>query len=123
LGNSDLCLIFEYRYRDAGNYKADGRVLLHGELTPLERNEIEAKLESGEFFVAEQVGLPTLYHKLFAFSGGRTPDDHAWHEFVGFQTVSSDFHRADDDFVIGASELINSFRSVGCWKPELSSNF
>lgn len=52
--------VFEYLYRDAGNFKTYGRVLLLGRDEAAER-EIRACLEWGDQFVAEQVGIPALY--------------------------------------------------------------
>jgi hypothetical protein len=55
---------FEYLYRCAGNYKEWGEVLLsnpeHRPLDELEA-EIRSNLIDGEFFIAEQIGIPTLY--------------------------------------------------------------
>ena len=64
-------LVFEYLYRDAGNYKVFGDIWLTGALSDQERVALVDSLESGEFFVAEQIGVPPLYEELFRESGGR----------------------------------------------------
>ncbi len=116
-------LIFEYRYRDAGNYKVEGRILVTGRLTAQQRNAIEGKMESRKFFIAEQVGIPPLCKTLFQFGGGPTPEDHAWHEFDSFQAVPSNLQSTKDDIVMSAERLVCAFESVECWKSELSPNF
>jgi len=80
---------FEYRYRDAGNFKASGRLLLTGSLSESERDEIIARLEDSELFIAEQIGIPTLYGQLYAINGGPNDDDHCWHEFVRFCDIGA----------------------------------
>lgn len=79
--------LFNYLYRDAGNYKAFGSVALRGVLTPVERARVLEGLEAGQFFVAEQIGVPPLYGGLYQWSGGPTSDDHCWHEFASFDEV------------------------------------
>jgi hypothetical protein len=77
--------IFEYLYRDAGIFIAFGSVALEGRLNDADRDAFRAKLISGEFFVAEQIGVPPLYEQLYQWSDGPTASDHCWHEFVGFR--------------------------------------
>src|SRR3990167_2181380 len=81
-------LVFDYLYCDAGNYKIFGSILFSGTLTDAERNELIDCLDSGKFFVAEQVGVPPLCSALFEEFDGPTEDDHAWHMFDGFREES-----------------------------------
>jgi hypothetical protein len=70
---------FEYLYRDAANYKNWGEVILEAEIDTdiLEiENKVRDALIDGEFFVAENTELPTLY-----FQNKKSEDDHGWHEF------------------------------------------
>ena len=115
-------IVFEYVYRDAGNYKAFGELWLTGLLLARERAALEANLESGEFFVAEQVGVPPLYDRLFLETSGRISDDHAWHEVVGFRDELS---LPSDVAVWGKSvDLLAAIMSASRqWKPQLSPNF
>lgn len=73
--------VFAYRYRDAANFKVSGEVLLHGSCSRAMTNLIRKRCDTGQHFVAEQVGIPTLYAALYQFSGGPTADDLAFHEF------------------------------------------
>jgi hypothetical protein len=112
---------FEYRYRDAGNFKANGRLLLKGKLSESERGEIIARLEDSEFFIAEQVGIPTLYDGLYAINGGPNDDDHCWHEFVGFCDIGRETGGAQASGNV--EDLLSAFRSVEEWNLSLSPHF
>lgn len=79
--------LFEYLYRDAGNFKSFGAVALEGEVSTAKAEAAIAALQDGELFVAEQLGVPPLYAALHRWSGGPTGDDHCWHEFVAFTPV------------------------------------
>ena len=81
MASSPNYTIFEYLYRDAANYKAWGSILLTGATPTGTRKALDQCLDSGEFFVVEQVNIPTLYECLYAYSNGTTVDDHAYHEF------------------------------------------
>ena len=111
---------FEYLYRDAGNFKSRGGVLLYGEPSESDRAAFDACLELEGLFVAEQVGLPALYEPLWALSNGPTENDHAYHEFVEFRPASQ-------DEVFGmiswgkVSDLIARFQEAKwCWDCALS---
>jgi hypothetical protein len=77
--------MFEYLYRDAGNFKVFGSVALEGHISNADCEVVRAKLDSGEFFIAEQIGVPPLYEQLYQWSDGPTGSDHCWHELVGFR--------------------------------------
>ena len=80
--------VFEYLYRDAGNWKAWGQLLLDGAPNPNEISSLCANFESGEFFIAEQLGIPTLFEEFWTQYGGPTQDDHPWHEFAGIRPAT-----------------------------------
>src|SRR5690606_3750149 len=82
--------VFEYLYRDAGNYKAWGSLLLTGTVSAEHEAAFRECLDSGEFFVAEQVGVPSLQQELWTLSGGPTEDDHGFHEFHGFRPATGE---------------------------------
>lgn len=116
------CCVFEYQYRDASNYKAWGAILLSGALSQNDTAALRACLESGEYFVAEQVGIPAVYQELWDLSGGRTSDDHALHEFVALRVASMKERKALPLF--GAlSSLLLLFQAVSKWDYSLSPNF
>lgn len=79
---SPLCL-FNYLYRDAGNYKGYGSVLLFGEATPANEALVRSRLIEGNWFVAERIPIPTLFHVVREDGPPDPAEDHEWHEFVG----------------------------------------
>lgn len=115
--------LFNYVYRDAGNFKAHGSLLLAGKLSQKQQTEIVMKLESQEFFIAEQIGVKPLYGALYEFSGGMTHEDHVWHSFVGFEKVMSDSQMVEVDFWGTAAELLRRFRNVDGWSLRLSPHW
>ena len=79
-------IIFNYLYRDSSNYKNFGCVdFSNPDNIPIEKIEaaIQSNLIDGEFFVAEDWGLPTLYFEDW------TEDDHKWHEFTNIELKES----------------------------------
>ena len=72
-----------YLYRDASNYKAHHDVVVRGEITFA---EIESSLESGQFFIPSQVGLPDLQAQF----GPANDDDHVWHELTSESFVPTE---------------------------------
>jgi hypothetical protein len=112
--------LFEYLYRDAGNFKSRGSILLSGRLSPPERSLIESKMEGGEFFIAEQIGIKPLYEALYEFSGGMTQDDHVWHCFEAFHDVG-DCDQIDDMECWGTTaEFVKKFARVQNWNLRFS---
>lgn len=74
--------LFEYLYRDAGNFKTHGALLLTG-YTPEADATVRNCLEWADQFVAEQVGIPSLCPEHWESVGeGQSDLDHAFHEFV-----------------------------------------
>ena len=67
--------LIHYLYRDASNYKAHHEIIVRGEITFA---DLTPFLESGEFFIPSQIGLPDLQAQL----GQPTDDDHAWHHLT-----------------------------------------
>jgi hypothetical protein len=119
-GQNEWC-VFEYLYRDASNYKAWGEILLSGIPSQDDMAAMRARLESGEYFVAEQVGIPTLYKELWDLSGGPTEDDHALHEFVALR-VASEGERQSLPLFGELAGVLKSFQSVAKWDYSLSPN-
>ncbi len=114
--------VFEYLYRDASNYKAWGAILLSGIASQNDIAALRACLESGEYFVAEQVGIPVVYKELWDLSGGTNDDDHALHEFVALRAANEDEIKSLHLFG-KLSGLLNSFQAVTMWDYSLSPNF
>ena len=82
--------IFEYLYRDANNNKSQGELLLSGSATEHDATILIACLEAGNLFVAEQVGIPPLYQKLWATTGVMADDGPAFHEFSQLRPATVD---------------------------------
>ena len=116
-----MLMAFEYRYRDAGNFKAYGRVVLDRAIDPSEEDLVRSCLESNEFFIAEQVGVPALYEQLYQWSNGRTQSDHCWHEFIEFRALPTPL--AQGSTKIAASDFVASFAAVQQWDETLSPHF
>ncbi len=114
-------VVFEYLYRDAGNFKTDGCLLLTGEDAGAEV-AIRACLEWGDQFVAEQVGVPPLCRKHWEAVGEGPSDlDHAYHEFVGLRPATDD----DREIPLWGSldTMLTRMRAAaGVWNVTLSPN-
>lgn len=83
---------------------------------------LRACLESGEYFVAEQVGVPAVYKELWDLSGGPTSDDHALHEFVNLRQATTE-DTATLPLFGNLSNLLEAFQTVTAWDYSLSPNF
>lgn len=114
--------VFEYMYRDGSNYKAWGAILLSGELIHEDVTALKECLESGEYFVAEQVGIPPVYKELWDLSGGPTDDDHALHEFVALRAATEKECKTMPLFG-ELSYLLKTFQAVSKWDYSFSPNF
>lgn len=114
--------IFDYMYRDGSNYKAWGSLLLSGAPSQEDVTALKACLESGEYFVAEQVGIPPVYKELWDLSGGPTEDDHALHEFVALRAATEVERKSMQQFG-ELSHLLKTFQAVTKWDYSLSPNF
>ena len=113
--------LFNYLYRDADNYKAWGTIALEGEVARERWQAALGKLEDGELFVAEQLGVPSLYQALYKWSGGPTRADHCWHTFVDVEVVDeaeSDVFRWGD-----AEAFVACLLAVDEWCGDLSPHF
>lgn len=114
--------VFEYMYRDGANWKTHGALLLVGELKTTSESVCEL-LESGDLFVAEQVGVPPLCEKHWEDCGeGPSHLDHAYHEFLDLRPANSEEIAALP--VAGQlSELMGRLMSAsGRWDVRLSRN-
>lgn len=88
----EFCL-FEYMYRDGGNWKTVGLLLMEGNCEGVQV-ELKSLLEWADQFVAEQVGIPPLQEKHFADCGEGPSDlDHAFHEFIQLRPTTEEERR------------------------------
>ena len=116
--------VFEYLYRDAGNFKAWGELLLEGVLTDAEISRLTARFDEGELFVAEQIGVPALYEELWRQCQCDPSDelDHVWHEFSEIRVATSeDLARLKPWGA--ATALLASVEKVDAWDLTRSPNW
>ncbi len=113
--------VFEYFYRDASNYKAWGILLLQGSASHADLEDLRRHFESGDYFIAEQLGIPPLYAELWAFSSGPTADDHVWHTFSALQPATAQEMKAP---VFGTLEyFLQRVKAVQVWDETLSPHW
>jgi hypothetical protein len=80
--------VFEYMYRDAGNWKTFGSLLLTGDANA-SREMLVRCLDWGSQFVAEQVGIPSLVDAHLVSCDDDPSDlDHAYHEFIDLRVAT-----------------------------------
>ena len=113
--------IFEYLYRDASNYKAWGTMQLKGNASKAEIEELKNTLESGEFFIAEQLGIPPLYAELWQFSNGPSIDDHVWHTFYELRPATE--REINVQVFDTVESFISKIRAVETWDKTLSPHW
>lgn len=113
--------IFEYLYRDGGNFKTYGQLHLAGHDDQAE-SVIRKCLEWGGQFVAEQIGVPSLCDEHWEAVGDGPSDlDHAFHEFVCLRTPEGD--EASLPIWGSVEELVSRMRAAARrWDARLSPN-
>jgi hypothetical protein len=87
---------FLYLYRHACNYKNFGEVVFGNyENLPTDeiRTAIQKSLIEGQWFVAKDLQLPSLFFKEFAYDDEL---DHNWHEFDDVKETDEDVNREED---------------------------
>ena len=113
--------IFEYMYRDGGNFKTHGRLHLTGCDAEAEAKVLRS-LDWGKQFVAEQVGIPSLCREHWtSLDDGPSDIDHAFHEFVCLREANPE----DSNLLIWGSieMLVTRMQSAaGRWDVRLSPN-
>src|SRR5690606_6150479 len=119
--NPALLHAFEYLYRDAANWKTHGLVLLQGPCPATLQAQIIDSLDSGLYFVAEQVKLPPLQRRHNAEYGGADEDlDHAFHEFFELRPATAD-DLAQVELTVSAEDLGRLFaKAKRQWDCRLS---
>lgn len=113
--------IFEYFYRDGGNFTTAGLLRLVGTDTSAD-SHIRRCLDWDDQFVAEQVGIPSLCREHWdSVSDGPSDLDHAYHEFAGLRAGSA------EDLTVAVwgplEQLVSRMASAaGRWDVTLSPN-
>ena len=107
--------VFEYLYRYAGNWKTWGQLLLKGVPSANAISSLSESFESGTFFIAEQLGIPSLFEQFWTQYGGPTQDDHPWHEFAGMRPATQE--EVSRGAIWGTTEsLIERGKSIATWQ-------
>lgn len=113
--------VFEYVYRDAGNFKTHGRIRLAGADDRAEQ-AIRDSLDWGDQFVAEQVGVPSICRAHWETVGEGPSDlDHAYHEFLSLRALRDE----DRDLPVWGSVetlVLRMQRAARNWDVQLSPN-
>jgi hypothetical protein len=113
--------VFEYCYCDASNYKVWGDILLQGIASDSDLEPLTNHFDAGEFFIAEQLGIPPLYADLWELSGGPSVDDHVWHTFSELRPATADDIKAQ---ALGTVEnFISKIKAVKTWNQTLSPHW
>lgn len=107
-----------YCYRDAANYKASSTIWLEGTLTPANVRALEKTLDSGEYFIPEDLvglGIRELQEELTSFP---SEDDHVWHtlDLEDLEVVAA---LDEGETSIPVSTFLDAFQKVaadGGWK-------
>ena len=104
-------VIMTYLYRDASNNKEWNVVGLSGNLPTLEeRKVIEKALESGEYFIPEQLGLPLL-----RFGTELNCDDLCWCEldpYNAFEMKEKNRYGEIQECGYSVEEIVERFRRI-----------
>ena len=98
-----------YMYRDAGNNKVYGDVVIHGTFTESQLEWINSLLsrfpENG--FLPDKVGLPGLQENFLAGSSYDSELDHDWHELEGVEVTGD-----EPSLKLSAKEVVQHFSSI-----------
>src|SRR3546814_4262373 len=113
--------VFEYMYRDAGNFKTEGRLLLSG-MDPEAEAVIRGCLEWRDQSVPEQVGVPALCEDHWDSVGAEPSDlDQAYHEFVCLRPADRD-HRVLPEWGALAPLIARMQAAARQWDRTLFTN-
>lgn len=85
-------------------------------------SDLEIDAIVADYFIAEQIGVPTFYHELEQWSDGPAKDDHCWHEFSDF-VEHSQLDPTGKNLWGTSLQLVERFRSIKEWNEISSSNF
>lgn len=114
--------VFEYRYRDAANYKLFERVLFSGVVADCDVKLIRDRLFDGEWFIPEQVGLEPLQGRFSGYSETPDRDDHVWHEFVTLRPATEE--EKHNMMVSGEKRaVLQAFQDLAHWEEGRSRLF
>ncbi|MBE0644171.1 MAG: hypothetical protein IH600_08835 [Bacteroidetes bacterium] len=107
-----MSVVFKYLYRDAGNNKLWGDIILTNR-SDIDVQSAETTIRSSlideEFFIAEQIEVPVL-----SFDSHEPDLDHGWHEF---HSITDAVEIGDDQPVRDLSDFLKDFKRASVvWK-------
>lgn len=112
--NTKQYSVFEYQYRDGGNFKSCDFVILEGQVTDAIIKELSTCLIDEMWFMANQVGLPDLFEGVQNW--GPSDLDVSWHEFVELRPAT-DVDISTKPCYGKLSNILDAFRNAnGHWK-------
>lgn len=99
-----------YYYRDADNYKASGTIFLEGPLSGDQIKSIKSKLDEGEYFIPEDLGLniPELQDQLSSFP---SQADHVWHTLALYE-ISNENKLDEGEVAIPVANFVKAFAQI-----------
>lgn len=98
----------DYLYTDADNYKVYNEAVVKGEISQDSVSEIMDCLDSGEFFIPSQVGIPEEKFPEIAEA------DHPWFTLQGFELTEKPCDEGLD--VKDVKDLVERFKKArGNW--------
>jgi hypothetical protein len=106
------CTKIPYFYRDASNYKASSEVIVSGVFTQEQKNIIQGKLDSGEFFIPTDVRMRALQNELISFP---SEDDHVYHTLDVDELEVLDAIPPGCTLHCSADEFTARFKAVKDW--------
>lgn len=118
----DACCVFAYQYRDAANWKTYGELLLAGEASEADICTMVSYFDSGDLFVAQQIGVPSLCEKHFIDYDGPSDLDHAYHEFFKLRPATQEEIDTMSIFATLSDLLTRIANTGGRWDVRLSPN-
>jgi hypothetical protein len=118
-----MMTLFEYLYRDAGNFKAYGSVAFQGALSEEGLQRVSRLLDGDGMFIAEQLGVPPLYEHLYVWSNGSTRSDHCWHEFLRIRVIEDREVPPKAKHSGSAEQFLKRLAGVKRWEEERSPHF
>jgi hypothetical protein len=99
VSSASMNSLFEYLYRDGGNWKQWGSVVFRGAPPPDAEERFRKACDRSELFIADQVRLPEVFFTEYPVND----DDHCYHEYWSIAATDdppNDAHdRTIDEFV------------------------
>jgi hypothetical protein len=108
--------VFSYLYRDMGNNKVYGDLLIDGIFSEQEICALQRCMDCGIYFTPDKVGIPALQTKMYENYPYNSELDHDENEFAGLRIANGN----DMNYPLwgSKSKLLANFRHnpmLNCW--------